>query len=297
MKSTLAERVLARFSGLAGNPLGALLIRIIVDLARADIADRSMTLAAQLFTSLLPVIILLSTVPGATYFDAGLTHLHLTAADLRLPVAADADVSFTVFGVVGALMVLASATSFSRAINRMYAAIWQVPKLGLGDWWRWLAVIVLIALTVVVQGYAVLLSGVPTVGRLLAVCSTFALWTGCWWTVVRLSVKRLIPARQLLLTGLLTGFGVTVLLTGSVVVMPRILRTAADELGTLGIVFAAISWLFVYFYIVVTVAVIAHAITPGSESERRQRAKATLLQQLSELAQPSESRATNAPTE
>lgn len=268
----------------AANPMGALLIRIIGDLVRADIADRAMTLAAQLFTSLLPVIILLSTMPGADYVDAGLDQLDLSSADLALPSTTPSTTSFATFGVLGAVMVLASATSFSRATNRMYAAVWQVPKLGIGDWWRWLAVIILMAISVVAQGYILILRNIPTIGSVLAVVLTFVLWTLCWWTIAKISVKQAVVARRLLLTGAMTALGVTVLLIGSVLSLPRILRSAVDEFGTLGVVFTVISWMFLFFYIVVSAAVISHAIAPGDTPVNTSPSRESLLQRLSDVA-------------
>lgn len=284
MKTSFSGWILPKVAHLAANPVGALVVRIVVDVARSDITDRSMTLAAQLFTSLLPVIILLSTMPGADYIDAGLSHLDLTSADLALAATAPSTTSFATFGVFGALMTLASATSFSRATNRMYASVWQVPRLRLRDWWRWVAVLGLMALSVVAQGYALLLRRIPVVGAVVTIAATFLLWSLCWWAVAKISVKRSVPGRRLLLTGALTGVGLTALLTGSYLSLPRVLRTAVDEFGTLGIIFTVIGWLFLFFYVVVTAAVIAHAIAPGDHDRPTLDAKESLLQSISQVA-------------
>ena len=42
---------------MSADARGSIVLRVIADLFRAEIADRSMTLAAQAFTSILPVLI------------------------------------------------------------------------------------------------------------------------------------------------------------------------------------------------------------------------------------------------
>ncbi len=56
------------------------------------------------------------------------------------------------FGIVGALIVLVSATSLSRALTRAFAAIWGLPRPAtiLSSAWRWLAVVLVFALSLVI---------------------------------------------------------------------------------------------------------------------------------------------------
>jgi membrane protein len=55
------------------------------------------------------------------------------------------------FGIIGTLIVLASATSLSRALARAFSAIWHIPtpKNRLGSVWRWLAVVLVLTLSLV----------------------------------------------------------------------------------------------------------------------------------------------------
>jgi len=55
------------------------------------------------------------------------------------------------FGIIGTLIVLASATSPSRALARAFAAVWAVPtpRNRLGSVWRWLAVVMALTLSLV----------------------------------------------------------------------------------------------------------------------------------------------------
>ncbi len=51
------------------------------------------------------------------------------------------------FGIAGTLLVLASATSLSRALTRAFAAIWDLPRprSRLTSAWRWLAAVLVLA--------------------------------------------------------------------------------------------------------------------------------------------------------
>ena len=122
---------------------GRIVLRSAATFVRIDMFDRSMTIAAQFFTSVLPILILF-----ATWAGAGATGTVVDAVSMPeesrsvLEDAVDAS-GGSAFGLVGALMVLASATSLSRALTRAFIAIWAVPKpkTNLGSAWRWLAVV------------------------------------------------------------------------------------------------------------------------------------------------------------
>ena len=128
------------------------------DLMAIEPFDRAMTLAAQAFVSIFPLLI-----TWAAFVDDGTDsvggqfaeRLHLSesvAAVLDQSLPADTEAS-TTFGVISLLIVLISATSLSRALGRMYAKAWHVPPSGWGDGWRWLVVIVAICAAAVATQY------------------------------------------------------------------------------------------------------------------------------------------------
>jgi membrane protein len=94
--------------------------------------DRAMTLAAQTFTSVFPLIIAV-----AALLPAGSQSLSDRLSDgLGLPDSSRAALELVLpaqpqtrgaFGVLGVVIVVFSATSLSRALARMYAKVWQVP--------------------------------------------------------------------------------------------------------------------------------------------------------------------------
>lgn len=271
---SLSTRVRERGVTLANRarviPGAYLVIRIIRDLAVNDVTDRAMTLAAQAFTSILPIVILLTALPDQTFITTALSGLGVDPD--RVDLVSDATPgSATAIGVLGALMTIAGATSLSRALGRMYVSVWQVTKLPISGWWRWVVVIFVFPVGVVLQGLAsslhhvtlngrTLFGGYSIVGLALEVVATFLIWTLLWTVVPRLLVSAQVPMRLLALDGVVSGLFITILLIGSRLALPTILSETTKHYGTLGAVFVAISWLFFYAAIVVVSAIVVHTL-------------------------------------
>jgi membrane protein len=273
-RSTMTARARTRALALADRaqrvPGAHLVVRIVRDIAVNDLTDRSMTLAAQAFTSVLPIVILLTALPSHDFIDTALTNLGIDPSRVDIP-SATSPGSITAYGVIGALMTIAGATSLSRALGRMYVSIWQVTKLPLSSWWRWVVVIFALPLGVVLQGLSsglhsititgLTIAGYGAAGVVLEVVATLVIWSGMWTLIPRLLVSSQVPVRLLALNGAVTGAFVTVLLVGSRIALPTILGETTRHFGTLGIVFVAISWLFFFCAIIVTCVIVVHSLT------------------------------------
>ncbi len=90
-----------------------------------------MTLAAQLFTSILPLFIAIGTVrqlhPMADTLTQSVGFNVADAAGILLQWSGETPTNAS-FGVVGILMTVISATSFARALGRAYGHIWSAPQ-------------------------------------------------------------------------------------------------------------------------------------------------------------------------
>lgn len=252
--------------GIRAAPGGTLLLRIATDIARGDITDRAMTLAGQAFTSVLPLIILWTALRGSSQLDAVLAGLGLSSKDVDVPqsVSGLPPSSFSAFGVLGALMIIGGATSLARAIGRMYVSVWQIRKLPYTGWWRWVLVIFIFPLAVTLQIFASKLhnispAGFGVLGLSLELAATVVLWIAVWFAVPRLMVSRQLPFRLVMINAVVTGVAITLYLVGSFMVMPHTVSTTTHHYGTLGLVFAAISWLFIFAAIVVIATIVVHA--------------------------------------
>ncbi len=263
MPQSLASVIEVGTARIRSVPGGSLILQIIEDLARSEIADRAMTLAGQAFTSILPVMILMSAIPGNGLVDDALEGFGLTAGDLALT-SADAQDSAVTFGVIGAVMTIVSATSFSRALDRMYSRVWDVPRLGFREGWRWIVVIFAVALGVVIQALVPnlreLWSMHAAVGFGIESTAGFALWAVLWFGIIWMLTSGQLTTRCLVLNAAITALGLTVLVVATHVGMAQVLDSATSQFGVLGVIFTVISWLFVFSAIVIGATVIVHAL-------------------------------------
>lgn len=218
-------------------------------------------LAAQTFLALIPLLLAAaSLLPSPTS-----TAIQQSLRDrFGLSGSTDAAVTSLVghrddlaggFTVVGILVVLASATSFTRALQRVYEGAWGLPRLGLRASLRGLVWLVGMVAYLAVLNVALRLAGSGTPGTVaravLLVLGSVVLW---WWTPYLLLVGRVRP-RALLPTGLFTAAAMAVLGVAGSVYVPRSVRSNERQFGTIGVVFAIESWLVVIGCTLVATAV------------------------------------------
>ncbi|MGW1881610.1 YhjD/YihY/BrkB family envelope integrity protein [Streptomyces sp. NPDC001970] len=160
-------------------------------------------------------------------------------------------------GVIGALMVLLSATACSRAMQRLCKRAWLIPRTGTKiAAWRWLAWIGVWLSVLTVQ--APVRDGFGA-GLWLAIPVTMLSQTLLWWWSQHLLLGGLIGWRPLLPGALLTGFAVTALSIGSRYYMPRAINRSLAEYGPVGTVLTLLSWLIV-LCVAIAVGVTAGAV-------------------------------------
>ena len=216
--------------------------------------DRAMALAGQAFAALLPLLLVVSTlVPGGSddVADDVVDRFELkgSAADTVDAAIGGAEGVHVSVGALGVLILVLSALSFTRAMQRLYVKAWDVGRLGLrGNVWGLLWILAFILYWSIQPLIVSLLSGVAAVGVSLAL--SCALWLFTPW----LLVGRTIPWRHLLPQALLTSLSLAVFGAASVIYMPHTIGTAAGEFGFIGVAFALLSWLFVACWILVATA-------------------------------------------
>jgi membrane protein len=242
------RKVLARF---ADSWPGRIVDRGVQALVEVEVFDRSMTLAAQAFTSVFPLLILVATLRprrgdqlGAALADSlGLSPQAREGLEAALPSASSAASSF---GVIGAAVVLLSATSFSRALVRMYVRIWDAQRPpGLRSFWRLIAVLLgLVLLVCLLTFVRRVLAGVPFSGVAEAL-TAFVLGCLLWTWVPWLLLARRVPVRLLVPGGVLMAVAMMVLTVAGRIYLPRALSSATSQYGALGISFTYVTWLFV----------------------------------------------------
>jgi membrane protein len=154
------------------------------------------------------------------------------------------------------VIVLYSALSFTRGLQRVYLDVWRLDTQRLDALVRqarWIVGFVV---------YTVALAPLRDLEHhhhLGAFYGATAILLGgaFWlWTPYVLLGKR-IPWRRLLPTGLLTAIGVTLYSIATAVFLPAIFTRNAERYGLIGVAFGIVTFLFAYAGVVVSCVVVA----------------------------------------
>jgi len=258
----LPERVRGPVGWLLARWPGRIFFRSAAACVRIEIFDRSMTIAAQFFTSVFPILILIATWFGGTDSRTLADVVSMPEESRSLLDQALQNSGGSTFGVVGVLIVLASATSLSRALTRGYAAIWLLPRprSSLRSAWRWLAVVVSLALSlIVVRALGGYMAAIPP-GNVWQRVVAFSIDVAVTLFVPWLLLSGLIPVRRLLPTSLLFALVMLVVRPASAVWLPHALEVSAERYGSIGVAFTYLAWLYVVAFCLLLSAVVGKAV-------------------------------------
>ncbi|MGN6331443.1 MAG: YhjD/YihY/BrkB family envelope integrity protein [Motilibacteraceae bacterium] len=216
--------------------------------AEVNAADRAMALAAQALLAFFPMLMVVASVGpvGSTTFTRFLSdRVRLSGSSLTAvtDVMSDPQQVRNATGALGFLLVVLSATSFSRALQRTNQACWGLPSSGLRGAWRGLAwlggLVAYIWMTsTLLRSVGDALLGPVGVGVASAL-GGFLVW---WWSAWLLLAAR-VTWRWLLPQAALTATGMGVYTLASAVYMPRAVESSAGQFGPIGVVFALATWL------------------------------------------------------
>jgi membrane protein len=224
--------------------------------------DRAVVLAAQAFTALIPLLLLVSALAPADNRDivsVGIIRrfqLGGGAADAVRQLFAHSGDSAT--GVFSAFLLFFSGVSLARRMQRMYQQAWGLePSTGVGR-----ALNAAFGLAVLVLGIGLLylartlLGWVPAGDVLVvsvSVLGSFVLWTTVPWLLLdrRVAWRRLIP------TGALAAVASSIYGVASTIYMPRQLESYSERYGLFGVTLALVGWLVGIALILVATTAIA----------------------------------------
>jgi membrane protein len=231
-------------------------------LAEVEYVDRSVALASQAFVALIPLLLVSSSVlprsERRSYGDSLVRRFELhgtSATEVRQVFTQPSEVRNTL-SVLGFLVLVVSALSFCRVLQRLYERAWRLPALGMRGTpgqVAWLAVAVV---------YLVVVGGLNTAagrwlgplgGAIVGVAFGVALWL---WTPYLLLGRR-VARRELRLTAVLTAVSLALTSLASIVYMPHAIGVSASRFGAIGVAMAMVSWLIGVAFVVVAATVIA----------------------------------------
>ncbi|MFI0235882.1 YhjD/YihY/BrkB family envelope integrity protein [Streptomyces sp. NPDC016845] len=229
--------------------------RVLQQLVHVNILDMATRLASQAFLAALPMLIAVASFcPRPVRRE--LLHSLRSLMGAEGPVIAQAvrvteggDSTLHSWGALGVLVALLSATSFARALQRLCERAWHLPRAGVRlTAWRWAVWLLAWITLLLVQGAVHQAFGLGAGLGVVLQGLTATLMS--WWTQHLLLVGR-VPWAPLLPGALLAGVGVVAFTLLSQFWLPRALRMSMERYGTLGAVFTLLSWLIVYFTVVV----------------------------------------------
>lgn len=245
----------------ARSASGRFALRVARDLGNLQLVDRGMTLAAHVFTSILPILIVAGALRASLDPQTGpifAEHLGLdeaTAEILEKSLPGEAQ-ELRATGVLGVILLVVAATSFARALERSFRTIWRAPTVSIKFAWRWLAalaaVVIGLALVVATRIIVVGVGPIPVIEFIAEV----AVWGALWWIASWIVINRRVSLRELLPGSVLAGLGFAVAGLFGRVFLPPLLADSAMRFGVLGMAFTYIGWLLVLACILLIAATV-----------------------------------------
>jgi membrane protein len=224
--------------------------------------DRSLVLASQAFTALIPLLLLVAALAPAGHRDV-VSSAVIGRFRLTGDAAAAVDQLFASpgsgsIGLLSSFLLLFSGVSLTRRMQRMYQQAWRrEPPPGVGH-----ALHAVLGLTALLLGISLLYLARALVGSLpwsdlLLVVVSASAGLVVFTTVPWLLLDRRVGWRRLLPTGVLTAGLSNVYGIASTIYMPRLMETYSRRYGLFGVTLALVGWLLAIAVILVASAVVA----------------------------------------
>jgi len=255
-------------AGLRARVERTLVGQVVLRLAELNPVERGLALGSKLFTAVVPLAIILSSLTSsrdavATRLIEGFGLSGTGAAALRELLRVPAGQTGSAISVIGVLVLIYSLLSFSRALQRVYQDAWRLPAMrSRGMAWGLLWIV----------AFAVWFSLSTPIARALharglnvgAVVVSVALGSILWMVTPFILLGRRVAMRALLPGGVATAILLVVFNVGSRVYLPHSTTTNVERYGLVGVTFTILTWLFAF-----SLTLIASAAIGAVVSERR----------------------------
>jgi membrane protein len=238
-------------------------------LLEIEFVDRSVALAAKAVVSFFPLLIVAAALspPSArrSLVDSLARRFGISgdAFAIMKEAFASPDQTRAATGLIGGLLAVAYAVSFTTALQRVYLRAWRRPSggglrnKGRGAVWLGGAV----ALILVLGSLRRVVGGPPGTATVLALGVAGSV-LGWWWTA-RLMLRGEVRWRPLLPTAVVTGVGSWAYTLAATVWMPRAVAKHYQQFGSFGIALDFVSWFTGFAFLLVGAAVLAPVLAEG----------------------------------
>ena len=243
------EKVRGRVQVIRGWAERTLLWRVWDRMLETEFIDRSIALAGKAFISFFPLIIVVAAfLPPrlrTSIFTTLTNRLGITGASLATVMQAFASAQDIrrATGLLGLILAVFYASSFTTALRRAYLRAWRRPPGGkaAGNYVRG---VIWVAAFLVYMG---LLGGARTVlsggaGIAAFVVVALALSTAMWWFTAWLMLKGQVRLRVLFPSGLITGIALSAYALSATLWMPNNVTSNNHQYGIFGVALALVAW-------------------------------------------------------
>ena len=252
-------------------------------LVEVELFDRAVALASQAFVALIPFLVIAAAVmpydQQPSFADSIISRFHLTgdSAEAVDTLFATPGGATSPLNAVGVFLLVVSALSFCRAMQRLYEKAWRLSTRGIrstGSHLMWL----LLAAVYGSIGTTLNTTAGDWLGPAGRLIVGFGLSYLVWMWTPYLLLGRRVERRALRVTGILTATGMTAFGIASLFYMPRSITASAEQFGSIGIAIAIVSWLIGAGFVLVVAAAFgavladrSSRIRPSTPRGRRRR--------------------------
>jgi len=229
-------------------------------LLELEFIERSIALAAKLFVSFFPVLIMTAVISPEAVRESIVSTLVSRFGlggdqiDLVRGAFVSSDRATSTSAWIGLVVLVLYATSFTTALQRVYLRSWRRPKgggvrnQGRGLMWI-LGVVVLITALAGTRRTLDDTQGSVAVGILAPLGSV-----GLWWWTAHVMLRGEVRWRPLLPTALVSGLGATIYAFSASIWMPRLVESHVEKFGFFGVSLACVTWFVGLAFLIVGAA-------------------------------------------
>jgi len=213
-----------------------------------EFIDRSVALAGKAFVSFFPLVIVVaaflpesmrSSIIETVTFRLGLSGDALT---ITREAFASSDDLRRATGLLGLVMTVFFASSFTTALQRVYFHTWRRPRRGgVGKYWRGVVCLLAILACMAILGAIGRALDGGLEGGLFAIV-VLAVTTGQWWFIAWFLLLGDVRGRVLVPTGAITAVTTTLYAASATIWMPGLVADNEAQFGVFGVALALITW-------------------------------------------------------
>jgi membrane protein len=226
-----------------------LLWRVWERMLEIEFVDRSVALAGKAFVSFFPLVIVV-----AAFMPERIRSSIITSVTARLGIRGDAltlareafassDDIRKATGLLGLVLTIFFATSFTTALQRVYLRAWRRPPraAGVGAYWRGAAwLLVALVCLALLGGLRGALGGGLGFGLFAIVA--LAVTAGQWWFTAWFLLQGEVRPRVLIPTGVITGIVTAGYAASATIWMPGVVTSNEAQFGFFGVALALVTW-------------------------------------------------------